>query len=135
MFNSGVCLMSDEGKDYISGCVNFSFNCQFVSLLQAYLLLELSSSSLLAGTGGNQQRPAATGPLIFSVNHVLWICFLNILFTPVDLCRELLILVLSCDHFASSSLIFYSVKSKNIFSIISCKYFSVSLLNKNSLSI
>ena len=41
-------------KDYISGCINFSFNCQSVSLLQAYLLLELSSSRLLAGTGGNR---------------------------------------------------------------------------------
>ena len=57
-------------KDYISGCVNFSFNCQSVSLLQAYLLLELSSSSLLAGTGGNRQRPAATSPLVFSGNRV-----------------------------------------------------------------
>ena len=57
------------GKDYISGCVNFSFNCQSVSLLQAYLLLELSSSRLLARTGGNQ-RPAATGPLVFSGNRV-----------------------------------------------------------------
>ena len=54
-------------KDYISGCVNFSFNCQSVSLLQVYLLLKLSSSSLLAGTGGNRRRPAATGPLVFSV--------------------------------------------------------------------
>ena len=54
-------------KDYISGCVNFSFNRQSVSLLQAYLLLELPSSSLLAGTGGNRRRPAATGPLVFSV--------------------------------------------------------------------
>ena len=40
---------------------------QSVSLLQAYLLLELSSSSLLAGTGGNRRRPAATSPLVFSV--------------------------------------------------------------------
>ena len=54
-------------KDYISGCVNFSFNCQSVSLLQAYLLLELPSSSLLAGTGGNWRQPVATGPLVFSV--------------------------------------------------------------------
>ena len=54
-------------KDYISGCVNFSCNCQSVSLLQAYLLLELSSSSLLAGTGGKRRQPAATGPLVLSV--------------------------------------------------------------------
>ena len=45
-------------KDYISGCVNFSFNCQSVSFLQAYLLLELSSSSLLAGTGGDRRQLA-----------------------------------------------------------------------------
>ena len=50
-----------QPKDYISGCVNFSFNCQSVSLLQAYLLLELSSSSLLAGTGGNRWQPVETG--------------------------------------------------------------------------
>ena len=47
-------VVTDKIKDYIPGCVNFSFNCQSVSLLQAYLLLELSTSSLLAGTGGNQ---------------------------------------------------------------------------------
>merc|ERR1712012_80204 len=56
------------GKDYISGCVNFSFNCQSVSLLQAYLLLELSSSRLLAGTGGNQRQPA----LWYLVATVWW---------------------------------------------------------------
>ena len=33
------------------GCGAFSFNSQSVSLLQAYLLLELLSSSLLAETG------------------------------------------------------------------------------------
>jgi len=40
------------GKDYISRCGAFSFNSRSVSLLQAYLLLELFSSSLLAATGG-----------------------------------------------------------------------------------
>ena len=45
--------------------------CQSVSLLQAYLLLELSSSSLLAGTGGNRRRLAATGPLVFSVVRLI----------------------------------------------------------------
>ena len=39
-------------KDYISGCADFSFNCQSVSWLQAYLLLELFCSTLLAGTSG-----------------------------------------------------------------------------------
>ena len=38
-------------KDYISGCGIFYYNSQSVSLLQAYLLLELLSSSLLAETG------------------------------------------------------------------------------------
>ena len=66
-----VMVMLIYCKDYISGCVNFSFNCQSVSLLQAYLLLELSSSRLLAGTGGNRRQPAATGPLVFSVNRVV----------------------------------------------------------------
>ena len=64
---SNVCASSNDKlfqeiqvnifKDSISGCVNFSFNCQSVSLLQAYLLLELSSSSLLAGTSGNRRQP------------------------------------------------------------------------------
>ena len=57
-------------KDCISGCGAFSFNSQSVSLLQAYLLLELSSSSLLAGTGGNWRRPPATVPLVFSVERL-----------------------------------------------------------------
>ena len=49
------------------GYDSISVLSQSVSLLQAYLLLELWSSSLLAGTGGNRRRPAATGPLVFSV--------------------------------------------------------------------
>ena len=53
----------DIDKDYISGCAAFSFNCQSVSLLQAYLLIELFSSSLLAETGGKC-------PLVFSVTRV-----------------------------------------------------------------
>ena len=40
------------------GYDSISVLSQSVSLLQAYLLLELSSSSLLAGTGGNRRRPA-----------------------------------------------------------------------------
>ena len=52
-------------KDYVSGCAAFSFNCQSVPLLQAYLLLELFSSSLLAETGGKC-------PLVFSVTCVVW---------------------------------------------------------------
>ena len=35
-------------KDYISGYADFSLNSQSVSFLQAYLLLELISSALLA---------------------------------------------------------------------------------------
>ena len=50
-------------KDYISGCSAFSINSQSVSFLQAYLLLELISSVLLAETGGKC-------PLVFSVNPV-----------------------------------------------------------------
>ena len=50
-------------KDYVSGCAAFSFNCQSVSSLKAYLLLELFSSSLLAETGGKC-------PLVFSVTRV-----------------------------------------------------------------
>ena len=50
------------------------FHCQSVSLLQAYLLLELSSSSLLAGTGGNRRQPAAISPLVFRVNRVISVC-------------------------------------------------------------
>ena len=49
------------------GYDSISVLSQSVSLLQVYLLLELSSSSLLAGTGGNRRRPAATSPLVFSV--------------------------------------------------------------------
>ena len=45
-------------KDSISGYGAFSFNSQSVSLLQAYLLLELLSSSLLAETGSKY-------PLVF----------------------------------------------------------------------
>ena len=52
-----------QTKDYISGCGNFSLNSQSVSFLQAYLLLELISSALLAETGGKC-------PLVFSVNPV-----------------------------------------------------------------
>ena len=51
-------------KDYVSGCATFSFNCKSVSLLQAYLLWELFSSSLLAETSGKC-------PLVFSVNPVV----------------------------------------------------------------
>ena len=49
--------------DYISRCGAFSLNSQRVSFLQAYLLLDLISSTLLAGTGGKC-------PLVFSVTHV-----------------------------------------------------------------
>ena len=56
---------TDQGL-YI-GYDSISVLSQSVSLLQVYLLLELSSSSLLAGTGGNRRRPAATSPLVFSV--------------------------------------------------------------------
>ena len=52
------------GKDYISGCGNFSLNSQSVSFLQAYLLLELISSALLAETGGKC-------PLVLSGNFVI----------------------------------------------------------------
>ena len=51
-------------EDYISGCGAFSFNSQSVSVLQAYLLLELFSSSQLAETSGKC-------PLVFSVNRVV----------------------------------------------------------------
>ena len=57
------------------GCINFSFNCQSVSFLQAYLPLELSTSSLLAGTGGNRRQLAATSPLVFSVVRLYYIIF------------------------------------------------------------
>ena len=40
------------------GYDSISVLSQSVSLLQAYLLLELSRSSLLAGTGGNRRQPA-----------------------------------------------------------------------------
>ena len=56
-------MIISAAKDYISGCVNFSFNCQSVTLLQAYLLLVLFSSSLLVETGGKC-------PLVFSVTRV-----------------------------------------------------------------
>ena len=49
--------------DFISGCGAFSFNSQSVSLLHAYLLLQLFSSSLLAETGGKC-------PLVFSITRV-----------------------------------------------------------------
>ena len=55
--------MEPTPKDYISGCGAFSLNSQSVSFLQAYLLLELICSALLAETGGKC-------PLVFSVNHV-----------------------------------------------------------------
>ena len=62
-----ICATSSASvatKDYISGCGAFSFNSQSVSLLQAYLLLELISSSLLAETSGKC-------PLVFSVKPVI----------------------------------------------------------------
>ena len=62
-----ICATSSASvatKDYISGCGAFSFNSQSVSLLQAYLLLELFSSSLLAETSGKC-------PLVFSVTSVI----------------------------------------------------------------
>ena len=46
-------------KDYVSGCATFSFDCQFVSLMQAYLHLRL------AETGSKC-------PLVFSVTRVLY---------------------------------------------------------------
>ena len=51
------------GKDYISGCGSFSFNSQSVSLLQAYLLLELLCSALLAEASGKC-------PFVFGVTCV-----------------------------------------------------------------
>ena len=56
------------------GYDSISVLSQSVSLQQAYLLLELSSSSLLAGTSGNRRRPAATGPLVFSVVWLVYKC-------------------------------------------------------------
>ena len=53
------------------GYDSISVLSQSVSLLQVYLLLELSSSAVLAGTGGNRRQPAATSPLVFSGNLVL----------------------------------------------------------------
>ena len=63
----------DQGL-YI-GYDSISVLSQSVSLLQVYLLLELSSSSLLAGTGGNRRRPAATSPLVFSVVRLSTVMF------------------------------------------------------------
>ena len=51
-------------KDFTSGYGDFSLNSQSVSFLQAYLLLELISSALLAETGGKC-------PLVFSVKRVV----------------------------------------------------------------
>ena len=55
-------------KDYISGCNDFSLNSQSVSFLQAYLLLELISSALLAG--GPDRRTGGKCPLVLSSNRV-----------------------------------------------------------------
>ena len=55
--------MERQDKDYLSGCDAFSLNSQSVSFLQAYLLLELICSALLAETGGKC-------PLVLSVNPV-----------------------------------------------------------------
>ena len=52
-------------KDYISGCDDFSLNSQSVSFLQAYLLLELISSALLAG-GPADRRTGGKCPLVLS---------------------------------------------------------------------
>ena len=54
---------TNKTKDYISECADFSLNSQSVSFLQAYLLLELISSALLAETGSKF-------PLVFSVTPV-----------------------------------------------------------------
>ena len=50
-------------KYHISGCGAFSLNSQSVCLLQAYLLLELLCSTLLAETSGKC-------PLVFGVSHL-----------------------------------------------------------------
>ena len=57
-------------KDYVPGCGAFSLNSQSISFLQAYLLLELISSALLAVTGGKR-------PLVFSVICVGLTKYLN----------------------------------------------------------
>ena len=67
MTYSICCLKHTMDQGLYIGYDSISVLSQSVSLLQVYLLLELSSSSLLAGTGGNRRRPAATGPLVFSV--------------------------------------------------------------------
>ena len=45
---------ASPGQGLYIGYDSISVLSQSVSLLQVYLLLELSSSSLLAGTGGNR---------------------------------------------------------------------------------
>ena len=57
-------------KDYISGCNDFSLNSQSVSFLQAYLLLELISSALLAGGPAPDRRTGGKCPLVLSSNRV-----------------------------------------------------------------
>ena len=57
-------IFSIFSKDYISGCGAFSLNSQSASFLQAYLLLELISSLLLAET-------CSKCPLVFSVTSVV----------------------------------------------------------------
>ena len=65
MLNPQKSIIQTAGqlKDYISGCGTFSLNSQSVSLLQAYLQLEIFCNTLLAETGSKC-------PLVFSVAYV-----------------------------------------------------------------
>ena len=63
IFSMNLFLTLGGGQDYISGCVTLSFKSQSVSLLQAYLLLELLCSAFLAETSGKC-------PLVFGVTRM-----------------------------------------------------------------